>query len=188
MVWDVPRVGPQKHASLPDLPPERLLHLWTELIKNDAARAYRAMGELIAAKNSVTFLDKTMQPVAPVEPRRLDALIADLDSDQFVIRHKAHKELERLDQLAEPALLKARATANLERNRRIERLLARFQTPVGEPLRSLRAVEILETIGDTGARQVLARLAQGDPAGRQTQEARIALDRFDKKSSRQGAR
>jgi hypothetical protein len=47
-----------------------------------------------------------------------------------------------------------------------------------ELLRSLRALQVLEAIGDEGARRVLARLAKGASASPLTREARVALDRL----------
>jgi hypothetical protein len=49
-------------------------------------------------------------------------------------------------------------------------------------LRELRAVEILERIGTSGARQVLRTLAKGSPAARVTREAKASLDRLAKHS------
>jgi hypothetical protein len=42
----------------------------------------------------------------------------------------------------------------------------------------LRALQILEAIGDEHARQLLGKLAEGAPASRFTREARAAVDRL----------
>jgi hypothetical protein len=48
-----------------------------------------------------------------------------------------------------------------------------------ETLRQLRAVQALEHIGSSEARQVLAVLARGAPEARLTHEANAALTRLD---------
>jgi hypothetical protein len=50
-------------------------------------------------------------------------------------------------------------------------------TVTGEPLRTLRAIEVLEKIGTAEARQFLERLANGAPGDLITLEARAALGR-----------
>ena len=47
----------------------------------------------------------------------------------------------------------------------------------------LRAVEVLERIGTPEARQVLAKLADGAPEARLTQEAKASLQRLAKRSA-----
>ena len=47
-----------------------------------------------------------------------------------------------------------------------------------EQLRAVRAVQVLEGIGSTEARQLLDSLAQGAPEARLTQEARAAAARL----------
>ena len=49
-----------------------------------------------------------------------------------------------------------------------------------ERLRSLRAIEVLERIGNNDARQMLEGLAKGDPDARLTQDARAELERLRK--------
>jgi hypothetical protein len=47
-----------------------------------------------------------------------------------------------------------------------------------EKLRHLRAIQVLEQIGDDPARQVLEQLAQGAPDARVTEAAKSALNRL----------
>ena len=51
--------------------------------------------------------------------------------------------------------------------------------PEGEPLRAVRAVEVLERIGTPAARQLLETLSKG-PASRTAREAKAALARIDR--------
>jgi hypothetical protein len=48
--------------------------------------------------------------------------------------------------------------------------------------RSLRVVAVLEDIGTSAARQLLAELAKGAPGARLTREARESLDRLHRKT------
>jgi hypothetical protein len=65
----------------------------------------------------------------------------------------------------------------------MESLLAKLRQPLtaSELLQSVRAVEVLERIGNRAARTLLTKLAEGAPEARLTQEARKALARFDKR-------
>jgi len=51
----------------------------------------------------------------------------------------------------------------------------------GESLRSLRALEVLERIGNTPAKQLLAQLADGAPEATFTREARNSCKRLERK-------
>jgi truncated hemoglobin YjbI len=78
--------------------------------------------------------------------------------------------------LAEEA---AKADLSLEKRRRIEQLLAApriVQAP--EQIRALRALEVLERIGNAEARRVLGAIAKGAPDARLTREARTSLERL----------
>jgi hypothetical protein len=50
--------------------------------------------------------------------------------------------------------------------------------PTGPQLRALRVIEMLEQIGTQEARQVLERLAKGDPESPATREAKASLERL----------
>ncbi|HMC65360.1 MAG TPA: hypothetical protein VKI65_10520, partial [Gemmataceae bacterium] len=108
----------------------------------------------------------------------------DLDSNEFATRQRADRELEELEELAEPALRKAVAeNAAPEVRRRAETLLAKLDTnpPSAKILQALRAVEVLEHSGTPEAQELLKRLAISTPAARLTQEAKAALERLAKR-------
>ncbi len=110
-----------------------------------------------------------------------------MDSNDFATRRKATEELEKLVELAEPAVRTALGRKpSLETAQRLEHILDML-TPGRnlDQLRELRAVEVLEHIG-TGTRDLLASLARGAPSARLTQEARDALARMAKRSSSEG--
>jgi hypothetical protein len=69
-----------------------------------------------------------------------------------------------------------------EAGRRAEGLLARLSWDGRDPV-AARAVEVLERAGTAAARALLETLALGNPAARQTRDAKESVDRL-----RRGAR
>jgi WD40 repeat protein len=190
LVWDLTGLTElgQRRPSPADL--ERL---WTGLADADAGRAYRALQELTAApEQALPFLKSKLHPAGPpVPPGRLEKLIKDLDSNRFAVRAKVMAELEKLGELAEEALLKARDNRpSLEMHRRLERLLAKLDRPwerILPPadLRQLRALEAVELIGGPQAQRILQTLATGSPDAWQTREAQAGLQRLKRRAARQ---
>lgn len=127
-------------------------------------------------------MQQHLKPVKSPEARRLEQLIADLDSNDFDKRRDAADELARFGELAEPALKKALASKPaLEVRQRVEELLGRLvrRLPLEpESLRETRAIETLEMLATQEARQLLEALAQGAAGARVTREAKSALDRL----------
>jgi hypothetical protein len=110
--------------------------------------------------------------------------LAELDSDDFATRERATQGLEKQGEVVESALLEALGQSpSLEARRRIQRLLegvkAERLNPSAERCRAVRAVEVLERIGDAKSRQVLVLLARGAPEAQLTVEARSALKRLE---------
>ena len=136
-------------------------------------------------KQAVPFLRERLKPVAAVDNKQIERLIADLESNQFAVRKKATDELEKLGPMARSALDKVKkAQPSLETRRRVEELLERLdisQTPAPRALQASRAVEVLEHIGDAEARQVLQTLAQGAPDAALTKDAKDSLERLAKR-------
>src|SRR5262249_29886332 len=91
-------------------------------------------------------------------------------------------ELERLGELAEPALRKTLAAQpSLELRQRIERLLERlvtWQPPSADLVRAIRSVDVLERIGTSEAKQLLEQLAHGAASAQLTTEAQASLNRM----------
>jgi RNA polymerase sigma factor (sigma-70 family) len=186
LVWDVQGLPRPRRAKPAALSPKEREALWAELGGLDAARAYRAVRTLTrAGEQAASFLADRLQPVPAADAREITRLIADLGSGRFTVRAKAEAELEKLAELAEPALRRALGgePRSLELRRRVERLLQRLQGPIvsGGQLRLLRAVEILEHVGTPGV-QPLRRLAAGAPGAWLTREARAALGRLNRRS------
>jgi hypothetical protein len=180
LLWDVRPWAGRSNAAAP-LTPRDLVGHWEALVGEDAPRAWRAVGALVAAPDqAVPLLEKNLRVTMP-DPARLARLITALDSDEFAAREQATRELARLGEPAEPALRGALGRKpSAEARRRIAQLLEplRRQELSGERLRELRAVQVLELTGTPAARRVLAALAKGEPEARLTRAASRALQRL----------
>jgi hypothetical protein len=187
LTWDLTRLINPRPARAGSLPAEALDALWTDLASNDGPRAFEAMWKLAACPDqAVALIRQRVRPVTAPEPKRLVSLITELESGRLDQRRAAEAELQRLGQLAEPALRAALAESPpLSLRQRLDRLLALCaKTPGAERLRQLRTVEILEWIGSAEAGQVLRDLAAGAPAARLTREAGAAGLRLSQRTAR----
>jgi WD40 repeat protein len=186
LVWDVTgqRTTGRRKANLTT---GELTALWSDLGGADAAKAYQAVQTLLGAnEQTVPFLRAHLHPAVAldIDKRRIARLIANLDSEEFAERERAMKELRRLGERAAPALREARqGKLPLEARKRVEELLDGVRASAASPqlLRELRAIEVLEHIGTSEARQVLASLAKGDSEARLTREAKVSLERLSKR-------
>jgi WD40 repeat protein len=174
--WRQPRC-----ERLPRLTRVQLERLWADLADEDAARAYQAIAQLLTVPDQVLPLLGERLPAIPHGTiARLQRLVSDLDHDDFDVRQRANKELERAGSLAEGVLRSALAKpASQEMSARIKRLLGGREKVRGPYLRFLRAVEVLEGVGSPAALRELDRLATGDPDALETQDARRARQRLD---------
>jgi HEAT repeat protein len=148
--------------------------------------AYRAGWRLSdAPAGAAAFFAERARPL-PVEQReRIARLVAELDDDDFGVREKATAALEKLGPQAEPSLRETLSgSPTPEVRRRTEALLKKLGTPEALDARRrwLRALEALERIGTTEARQVVEALAKGTTeAPSVTVEARATLGRMGKR-------
>jgi RNA polymerase sigma factor (sigma-70 family) len=180
LVWDVESDEMPRTSKLGS---EAVSKAWSDLAGSDAARAYRARWKLaIAPEETLPLIKERLHPAQPADPQQLRRLLDDLASEQFAVREKAQTELEKLGDLAEPALRQALASKpTLEVRRRILAVLERLRGPVTRPetLRALRAVAVLEDIATPTARRLLEELSKGTPEARLTREAKASLRRLD---------
>jgi hypothetical protein len=159
--------------------------LWNDLAGDDAPAAYRAIRAFAAMpKEAMTIFRAKVKPVVAVDAKRIDQLIADLDSNEFAVREKATADLEKLGDAAKPALKKAlEGDASLDTKKRINKLLELQQTgqaPSAKLLGTLRAIEALERLGTDDARQLLETLSKGASEAKLTRDAKDALQRMGK--------
>jgi WD40 repeat protein len=172
LIWDV-------FAGLAN-PPTELDPLWKEL-KGKGPTAYIAMRKLLAAGDSAAALiAQRLRPAPEADNARIAALVADLDSKQFVLREQASLELARLGEAAEGALQNTlNASPTPESRRRVDALLANIKVPSGERLQALRAIELLERLATPEARKALQTLAAGAAGASRTNDAVASLWRLD---------
>jgi RNA polymerase sigma factor (sigma-70 family) len=186
LTWDVAGLRKPMPLQPVKLTDKELSRLWDDLISDDAGKAYRAIRTLRATpKQAVALLGDHLKPAVGVEKERITKLIAALDSDIVKVRQKAASDLEKLGELARPALTEAlKKNPPLETRQRLEKLLEKLPVPAikGELLRAWRALEVLEQVDTQKARQVLAALAKGAPGAPLTVEAQRILDRLTQHS------
>ena len=164
LLWDIDAAIAEE--TRPGAPSAKVLaDLWKQLADDDANHAGDSVARLAAApKEALPLLRERVKAEPVIDPAKLEKLVADLSDNGFVVRKKATEELERLGELAEPALRKAlEGNPALEAKQRMELLLKKLDGPVTHPdrLRALRAIEVLEQIGTPEAREVLQTIAAG---------------------------
>jgi hypothetical protein len=119
-----------------------------------------------------------------IDPVKVNQLFKDLDSDEYNVRIKAEKALEKYGRWMEGRLREAHKNPpTLEVQRRIERLLTLLQVPGSltleqERLRVRRVMQALEHLGTPEARVALGKLVRGAPEPALQKEAQQSLDRL----------
>jgi hypothetical protein len=180
LLWDVTGLGRGKQGSGEDLSAEQWQRLWERLAAKNAMHARLALWQMVCVPRlSVKRLRSRLRPVPPVSGERINKLIGDLDDDLFEVRQRASQELERLGEMVLPQLRKTlKGRPSLELRARAARVIEKVEgTPSLLVLRDLRALEVLEQIGNSQARALLREIASGAEGARLTQEAKAALQR-----------
>jgi hypothetical protein len=183
LTWDLARFTNRPADRAARLQGQPLETLWSDLASNDAAWAFTAMRKLCASPDeAVTLLKQRVRPTTVPKPKQLVSLLADLESNRFERRRQAELALAELGELAEPALRQALAEdPPLNLRQRLERLLDLLKkAPPPGKLRERRAVEVLELIDNSAAREVLKDLAGGVPGADLTRQAKSASQRLAK--------
>jgi hypothetical protein len=155
---------------------------WQALLNGDGAKAFAAICDLTAApKDALALIKQQVKPAPQLDMKRVEELIAGLDSDQFKVRQQSSAELLKMGERVVPMIDKVLASnPPLETKQRLEDLRKQMTSVVlqGERLRLYRAVEVLERIGTAEARQLLQALADGAPGALVTRTAQAALKRM----------
>jgi len=176
LVWDVTRLG--SGGKVPD--GKALAGLWKDLGVDDPKVAYAAVCQGAAAGDvAVARLKLDLKPAVVIDAETIAAWVRQLDSDEFAQREKASQALADLGPVAETTLREALKKATSAEVRR--RLVGVLDGQEAEHRRLGHAVEVLEMIGTPAARCLLVDLAKGASGSRLTREARVALDRLEKR-------
>jgi RNA polymerase sigma factor (sigma-70 family) len=185
LLWDLTGRSPDGKLRACHRAPAEIQLLWESLKQAEVAKARDALWQMVAAPGqAVPFLAEHLRPVVAADPKRIDQWIRNLESEQFAVRERAARELGAQAEAAAPALRRAlRGQPSAELRRRVRGLLADLEEVSSESLRRWRAVEVLEQVGSSEARQVLQALAGGAPEVRLTREAKAALERLARRSA-----
>jgi WD40 repeat protein len=179
LLWNAPRAAPIPATQPAD--GNEMAGLWEALASDDANRAFAAAQRLTReGPAAVAFLKDQLKPLAPATgPVDIGKLLANLDGDNYRVREEASRKLAEVGDT--PRLQAALDGAKSDEVRtRLTDLLANLANPTltdRAELRRSRAIRVLEIIGDSAAREVLSRLAEGGP-GRLTRDAGAALARL----------
>ncbi len=156
---------------------------WTDLAKRESADAFKAEGVfLAAAPDAIKFFADRIKPDEPLDMKRVQQLLADLDSDQFAQRDAASKALGALGRQVKPYLEETiKTTKSTEAQDRAKKILESVQAAAVAPrqLRQMRAVLVLELIGDNESKNLLKKWAGGPAASLLAEEASAALKRLE---------
>ncbi|MFO0846237.1 MAG: hypothetical protein U0797_28305 [Gemmataceae bacterium] len=178
LVWDMNHLKRTRTLTADTLPEDEL---WAALASEDGEKAFRAVAWLREHPPVALRLFATkIAPAGAVDAKAVRRLLDELEADTAADRRKAAEALEALDMQAGPYLSKAlEATRSAEVRRAVTRLLANLDGPATVPdrVREVRAVEVLEGMGDAKAKALLEVLAKGADS-RLTREAKEALARL----------
>jgi WD40 repeat protein len=183
ITWDLGDALKKMETLRLTLEAKELDTAWSDLSSDDGVKAYAAVWALAGAAEQALPLvkDRLNKAQTNDEVKKVPEWIKDLDSDEFALREKATKQLERLGRLAEQQLRETlQKKPSLEVKLRVERILERLKQMGGTPneLQALRAVEVLEKVGSAEAKKLLQTLAEGPAEAVATREAKAALARL----------
>jgi HEAT repeat protein len=156
---------------------------WDALAAREAGESFRSEGRFLSAPaDTARYFAERVKPGEAPDPRRVQRWLADLDSDDFAVREAASNALEGLDQQATPYLESTlTSTESAEVRERVKKILERRWGAAIPPeqLRRVRAMMVLERIGDAESKDLLKKWADGPEGALLTMEAAAALQRLE---------
>jgi WD40 repeat protein len=181
LLWDLAPAAP----LLKEANEKEVAGWWADLASEEPSQAYGAVWHLVEVPaTSIAFLRQRLKPTTDAQEKEILQHIENLDSHTAAVREKASQQLDSLGVAATAALRQA-LTKNVsaEVSRRIEQLLEKqTNKPLsGEPLRTVRALAVLEHAGAPEARQLLQELSAGASGAWLTKEAKASLERLAKR-------
>jgi hypothetical protein len=138
-------------------------------------------------KLSVPVLAKRLKPEkpAPVDAKKVEQWIKELDDDQSDVRDRASAELGKA---IEPLLRRAldKGTATAEQRIRLVALLKKLEGLALslDELRAMRGTEALEHMNTPDARRLLAELARGPADSVFARLAKASLERLERQAKK----
>ena len=177
-VWDVVGAAGKPQA----IAGADIEKLWVDLAAPDAKVAFQSVRGLVANPGpALESLQRNLKPAAALDAGEVDKLLRDLDAGTFPIREAATAKLLKLVDRLEPRLRAARATASLETQLRLDKILKTAEPTPGR-LRESRALTALEWIATPEAARFLDQLADGGKDDPLTHAASAAGERLRKRA------
>lgn len=174
LIWDVRGLIEELESSKPVI-------TWQELASDNPRRAMRTVFQLASEeKPAIAMLGSRLRPVVRPAPADLKAALRDLDDPDFSIREKATTRLREFGEAVASDLRSVAASNSLEVRRRALALLDELSPNSAARMREVRAIQILEYLDTSAAREFLSRLSGGVPEARLTREAKLALNRLSR--------
>ncbi len=155
--WGLDNIKVQTIASVGHLPADEMNDCWQKLSGSDPVAAFESVWKMTATDDqAVTFIRSKLVGPENSEPEIVEALLRDLDDDNYRTRERATKKLIELGAGVVPRLQRALAqTKSAEVKVRVRRVLQRFRTiPEPERLQRERAMRVLEVIGSAKSRKL----------------------------------
>ena len=137
---------------------------------------------MAAPAETVNLFAERVKPVEALDPKRIQRLLADLDSEAFAVRKAASEALLGLDEQAIPYLEETLKSAESAEVRvQVKKILEQKRAAeiTVEQIRQIRAVMVLELIADGESKNLLKRWAGGPVGALLTVEASAALKRLE---------
>jgi hypothetical protein len=157
----------QPHRKERNLSMEELDHIWRRLADADEPADDLIWDMAVGGERTVAFLGEKL--LAPPPPPNVDlqALIRQLDSDQFSDRQQAFVKLQSLgSQIADQLREAVAGRPSAEVAERLQNLLDQWQN--GQPhtpdeRQKVRGLEVLARIDSAAAKRLLGRIAESGP-------------------------
>ncbi|HKB42604.1 MAG TPA: hypothetical protein VKD72_39615 [Gemmataceae bacterium] len=183
LLWNVATRELTQQGPPRKLSARELAGLWTDLADKDYDKSDAAWRKLAAAgDHAIPFLKEKIRPIAvlPLDRKRVEKLLAELDSERFATREKATRELMSLGELAIAPLERLlEKGSSAEAKWRAQSVLKKVSEPVLTPdrLRALEVLELLETLRSRKAVALLQEIERDALIPQIRREARQALQR-----------
>lgn len=156
---------------------------WDDLAERNAGVSFQSQGMFFTSpSDTVKFLARKVRPAEALDPKRIHSLLADLDNRNFAVRNSASKALQELNEQVIPYLEEAlKKVKSAEVRARVKKILERKRNiPItSNQLRQIRAVMILEQIGNGESKHLLTRWSRGAEGARLTMGASAAMKRLE---------
>lgn len=180
--WGLDNVKVEAFSRGHALEPKALALLWARLADSDPVTACGAIAPLVLAGDAASdFLAKSL-PIPAVDQRKVAKLLAELDADDWKVRHRASVALQGMGPVVLPRLQAAlRKPVSLEAKTRLEAVLAALEStddPGLDAARLHRAFRVLAAGRGAHALRAMKRLREAAQGRRLQQRAQAAIARI----------